>query len=61
MYFAIIGKNQQISLAELALIEPTNLTEITGVLITFDTNKPELLDTLGGIIKRGEVINRDDI
>jgi hypothetical protein len=61
MYFAIIGKNQQISLAELELIEPTNLTEITGVLITFDTNKPELLNTLGGIIKRGEVINRDDI
>jgi hypothetical protein len=47
MYFAIIGKNQQISLAELALIEPTNITEVTGVLITFDTDKPELLDTLG--------------
>ena len=61
MYFAITWKNKTMSLAELELVNPTNLVEITGVLITFDTDKPELLDTLGGIIKRGEVIDRDDI
>ncbi len=49
------------SLEELKLIDPKNITEIAGVLITFDTDKPELLDTLGWIIKRWEVIDRDDI
>ncbi len=61
MYFAIIWKNKKISLKELELIKPKNLTEITDVLITFDTNDTELLQTLWWIIKRWEVINKEDI
>jgi hypothetical protein len=35
------------SLAELKLIKPENIVEVTNVLITFDTNNPEKLINLG--------------
>lgn len=61
MYFAIIWKNKQMSLAELWLIKPINLKEITNVLITFETDFPELLNNLWWVIKRWEVINKDNL
>ncbi|MCK9466913.1 MAG: hypothetical protein M0P94_01160 [Candidatus Absconditabacterales bacterium] len=61
MFFAIIGKNKQLSLAELELIKPNNLKEITNILFTFDTDFPELLNKLGGVIKRGELIENEDL
>ena len=61
MYFAIIWKNKEISLKELELINPKNIEEITNILITFDTDNPKLLETLWWIIKRWEVINKEDI
>ena len=59
MYFAIIGKNKQMSLAELKLANPENITEITNVLVTFDTDHPEKLNLLGWIIKWWEVIDQN--
>lgn len=61
MYFAIIWKNKEMSLAELKLIKPENIVEVTNVLITFDTNNPEKLINLGWIIKWWKVINKSDI
>ena len=61
MYFAITWKNKEISLKELNIVNPKNIANVTWVLITFDTDKPELLNTLWWIIKRWEVIDRDNI
>ncbi len=61
MYFAIIWKNKEMSLTEIWLIKPTNIKEITNVLITFDTDFPELLNKLWWIIKRWEVIDKDNL
>ena len=61
MFFAIIWKNKQISLAELELIRPTKLQEVTNVLFTFDTDFPKLLNKLWGIIKRWEVIEHEQL
>ncbi len=61
MFFAIIWKNKQISLAELELIRPTKLKEITNILFTFDTDFPKLLNKLWGIIKRWEVIEHEQL
>ena len=61
MYFAIIWKNQEISLEELKLAQITNIDHITSILITFNTDFPQLLSTLWWVIKRWEIINRDNI
>ncbi len=61
MYFAIIWKNKTISLKELELVNPQNIKEITNILITFDIDKPELLQTLWWVIKRGKVVEKDDL
>lgn len=51
---AVLGKHKQISLKELELVEPENLI-VHGAVAVFETKKPELLATLGGIIKRGTI------
>lgn len=61
MFFAVIWKNKTISLAELQLIRPTNIFEINDILIWFDTDTPELLNNLWWIIKRGEIIEDEDL
>ncbi|MCX6823481.1 MAG: DNA methyltransferase [candidate division SR1 bacterium] len=61
MYFAILGKNPDISKAELELIQPTNISSPKKGIITFDTNKPELISTLGGIIKAGSIVKEKDL
>lgn len=61
MYFAILGKNPEISKAELELIQPTNISSPKKGIVTFDTKKPELISTLGGIIKAGSVVKERDL
>ena len=61
MYFAILGKNPDISKAELELIQPTNISSPKKGIITFDTKKPELISTLGGIIKAGSIVKEKDL
>ena len=53
--------NEEISLEELKLANVTDISNITPVLVTFNTDKPELLNTLWGIIKRWEIIDRETI
>lgn|GEM_PF-2441109 len=74
-YFAILGKNEEISLKELALIEPQNINfqnshaergangakTKPNACITFSTSKPELLPQLGGIIKRGRGVSKSEL
>ncbi len=53
-YFAILGKHKQISLAELQYIHPENL-KTHGPIAIFDTQFPDKLAQLWGIIKRWQV------
>lgn len=61
MYFAILWKNPEISLAELELVKPTIAKTINNQIVVFETQYPEKLDTLWWIIKRGETVNRDEL
>lgn len=60
MYGAVLGKHKHISLKELELVQPTNIT-ISQNIVLFDTKKPELLSKLAGIIKWGKCITKKDI
>jgi hypothetical protein len=51
MYFAIIGNHPEISLKELQVLHPTKVEKKSDHLITFDTQKPELLPTLASLVK----------
>jgi len=51
-YFAVLWRHKQISLTELQLVKPSNLTT-HGQIVIFDTETPDLISQLGGIIKRG--------
>lgn len=61
MYFAIIWKNKEISLKELNFIKAKDIVEISNILIKFETDFPELLDNLWWIIKRGEIIDENEL
>ena len=61
MYFAILGKNPEISKAELQLLQPTNITYPKKGVISFETEYPELLATLWGTIKSGKVVREKDL
>lgn len=50
MYGAVLGKHKNISLKELDILAPKNLI-IKSNIALFDTNKPEAINTLAGIIK----------
>lgn len=61
MYFAIIGKNQTISMHELSYVQPENIQHIGYNIVTFDTKYPNRLSTLGGLIKRWHIIDPEEI
>ncbi len=61
MYFAILGKNQDISLAELEITQANNINRENKYLITFETDHEELLSTLWGITKRGRVVSEEEL
>lgn len=56
MYFAILGKHTQISLAELNVVEPVFYPSTKKGIVLFDTEHPELLAKLGGCIKSWIVV-----
>lgn len=56
MYFAILGKHPQISLAELQKVQPTFFPSTKKWIVLFDTEYPEQLATLGWCIKSGIVV-----
>jgi len=61
MYFAILWKHPQISLAELQKVQPVFFPSTKKGIIIFETKKPELLKTLGWSIKSGVVITEKDL
>lgn len=60
-HFAVLGKNTEISLTELKLVEPKNIDHHQKNIITFSTKKENLLKQLGGIIKWGRVVTKDEL
>jgi len=61
MYFAILWKNQEISLSELTYIQPISLTYPKKWIVIFETNYPERLAQLWWIIKAGQVVKEKDL
>jgi len=47
MYFAVLGKNSEISMAELEYAQPKNIKSIRNNIITFDSDFPEHIKQLG--------------
>lgn len=62
MYFALLGKTPQLSLAELELLHPTIHTQ-AWAFVFFDLlpERVEMLAQLAGIIKRGKVIKEEQL
>lgn len=61
MYFTVLGKNREISLAELDLVQPSNISYPKKGIIMFDTKYPELLPQLWGSIKVGKVVKEKEL
>jgi|GEM_PF-3051630 len=47
MYFAVLGKNSEISMAELQYVQPRNIKPIWNNIITFDSDFPDHIQKLG--------------
>lgn len=60
MYFAILGNHTTIAQEELQLCNPT-IYKKESSLIFFDTTKPEKLDQLWWIIKRGKCVTEQEL
>jgi hypothetical protein len=61
MYFAILWKNPEISKAELQILQPTHISYPKKWIITFETEHPETIMTLWGIIKAGKIVKEKDL
>ncbi len=61
MYFAILWKHPQISLAELQKLQPTFFPSTKKWIVLFDTKYPDQLTTLGGSIKSGIVVPEKEL
>lgn len=60
MYFAILGKNRELSLKELVFAHASNLRPAQNQkIVLFDNADEWKLSQLAGIIKRGKIINTD--
>ena len=61
MYFAILWKHPQISIAELNILDPIRYPSSKKGIVLFDTETPERLALLAGCIKSGRVITEKDL
>jgi hypothetical protein len=61
MFFAILWKNKEISLEELGLVQPQDIKQTDGLIVTFETFFPERLNLLWGIIKRWKIMSLDEL
>lgn len=61
MYFAVLGKNPDISLAELQLAQIKEISYPKKGIITFDTKYSEVLPQLWWCIKIGTVVKEKDL
>jgi hypothetical protein len=52
MYFAILGKNKELSLKELEYVSPVNLHQSPNQqIVLFDDTEEEKLSDLAGLVK----------
>lgn len=61
MYFAVLGKNPEISIAELELVQAKEISYPKKGIMIFDTKYSELLPQLWGCIKIGTVVKEKDL
>ncbi|MBU0627106.1 hypothetical protein KKH82_06930 [Patescibacteria group bacterium] len=61
MFFAVLGKTPGISLTELSYVQPENIKDVRNNIIVFDTEFPERLKQLGGVIKWGRVVDTSEM
>ena len=61
MYFAILWKHPQISLAEINLLNPKRYPSSKKGIVLFDIDAPERLALLWGSIKSGRVITEKEL
>ena len=61
MYFAVLGKNPEISMTELQLVQAKEISYPKKGIVIFDTKYKELLPQLGWIIKAGVVVKEKDL
>ena len=60
MYFAVLGKNRELSLKELEFAKVTNLHSAQNQkIVLFDSAEEDKLNQLAGIIKRWKIIETD--
>jgi len=61
MYFAVLGKNPEISMIELALVQAKEISYPKKGIVIFDTKYSELLPQLWWTIKIGTVVKEKDL
>lgn len=61
MYFVIVGKNKEISLKELAYVQPKNMYAVSSQIFTFETAFPEALSDLWWVIKRWKIYTKEEV
>lgn len=61
MYFVILGKNKKISMKELSVLKPYNEFFLTEDFLIFNTDFPDFLYKLWGIVKWWKIVNFDFI
>ncbi len=61
MYFAILGKHPQISLAELQKLQPTFFPSTKKGIVVFETKNSDQLSILGWCIKSGIVVAEKEL
>ncbi len=61
MYFAILWKNPEISLAELQFVKAKEISYPKKGIVIFDTKYPQLLPQLGWVIKIGSVVKEKEL
>jgi len=59
-YFGILGKTPNLSLAEMELLAPTDVSHEDGIVF-FQTQQEAQIAQLGGLIKRGVICNEKEL
>jgi hypothetical protein len=61
MYFAVLGKNPEISMKELELVQAKEISYPKKGIVIFDTKYAQLLPQLWGVIKIGTVVKEKEL
>lgn len=65
-YFAVLGKHPKLSLVELWIVKPENITQITTNIVSFDLWEEsdyisDIMNNLAGISKRGKIVELEKL